>query len=282
MASNGVIQYQSEVHRFISIHLDDEKKLNESLFELLCCYVGNKIHEEGDVERRFDLLQTIAVSFNNLVRNFKLKDFMDQELFNYLPGNDWPQSFQGYITNIQNNEIPSTFYATKKEDLRRIAAFGHKIWGSFLEVKQIITNKYHPHWNEEENGVNTKEMLFKKIYDDLLEKADIGFDTAWLSFLLLGKPSSQPLECFNLVHSKQKFDLTAAIDEGKQYMKKSRRRESRNYSDIPNQPNSPEPNQPIQIILIKDEDTELITECEKYLIDLNETEGKEDEINRIK
>ena len=65
-------------------------------------------------------------------------------------------------------------------------------------------------------------------------------------------------------------------------MKKSSRRESRNYSDIPNQPNSPEPNQPSQIILIKDEDTELITECEKYLIDLNETEGKEDEINRIK
>jgi hypothetical protein len=69
---NGVVTYESEVQKFIINHRNDEKRLNQSLFQLLSCYVGNRHHEEGDTERKFDLFQTIAAAFNNLLPSFRL------------------------------------------------------------------------------------------------------------------------------------------------------------------------------------------------------------------
>jgi hypothetical protein len=246
---------------------------------------------------------------------------MDQELFRYLPENNWPPSFLEYLTTMQGKQVQPAFYPQKPEQLRAIASFGNKIWSTFLDVKQTITNKYHPHWDEVEKNRSGNSMsaflesirdkawrstldakakaslrnkrnyaasrdkptvssTFEEILQKMIEEGNTTYDTEWLSFLLLGKPSPEPLECFNLSHhSKKKFDLTTAIDESKDYMKKGARREARREGrknqDQSTTPNSPGP---IEIVLAKDDDEELINNCKEMISLLERREGNEDEI----
>jgi hypothetical protein len=304
----------------------EPNRLNQALFEVLACYVGNKIHQEGSTERKFDLYQTMAASFNNLIPSFRLKDHMDEELFRYLPERNWPPTFLDFIITLQGKAISDTFYPTKNQDIRAIAFFGFKIWSAFVDVKQTITNKYHLHWDEVErnrsgnstsaflesirdkawrsgleakaktsqrnkenyardkkkttlyNAAFTPKMHQQQILEGLIQEGNNTYDSEWLSFLLLGKPSSYQLECFNLSH-KPKFDLAVAIDEAKDKFKKGARREAAKgkSQDPPNSTASP-----LKIVLEKDEDEVIIRDCEAMISHLQEEDDNEEEIEEYR
>ena len=138
---------ESEVHKLIR-EMTSIKDLNESLFNLVCCYVGNAFHIENDPERRFNMFETISAKFRTLLNGLQLKENLSLELFRYLPNNTWPPSFLIHVESIQACQPPDNFFPRKEKSTRILAKFGEKIWTTFIDVKAVITGKYHPHWDE--------------------------------------------------------------------------------------------------------------------------------------
>lgn len=92
-----------------------------------------------------------AISAQQVITTFPLKEATRTGIFAHTPGNTWPDGFLEFVT-IRSNAVPSDKWCKDNSlndaanEVKKLAFYGSKLLTIFKDTKQFINNHLNPIW----------------------------------------------------------------------------------------------------------------------------------------
>jgi len=126
-----------------------KRNVQEILFSLLATLVGLGITPDPVDEKT--MWKNCAITAQQVIETFPLKESTRTGIFAHTPGNTWPDGFLEFVTTRANVD-PSDKWCKDNglndasNDLKKLAFYGSKLLTTFKDTKQFINNHLNPIW----------------------------------------------------------------------------------------------------------------------------------------